>query len=156
MNNGTLLSGTIARILPDNFEKLNTVPPVAILRQLAYELGRKTRNIVEGDVRTSIAGNEGYRYLVHHIFELVAPALDGIRYELFRVEQDVISPYPNTLILNREDKKVSKIHTIANEAELLTVLQQIFASEQTKTIIESLITQSTAVVPTGLEDENEK
>lgn len=155
MNNGTLLSGTIARILPENFEKLDTMPPVAILRQLAYELGRKTRNVVEGDVRTVIAGNEGYRYLVHHIFELVAPALDGIRYELFRIEQDVVSPYPIELRLNRDDKQISKVHSIKNESELIATLEQVFSSDQTKKIIASLITQSTAVVPSGLGDEDE-
>jgi hypothetical protein len=160
MNNGTLLSGTIAGILPDNFVKLDTMPPVAILRQLAYELGRKTRNIVEGDVRTRTSERDLQRTYIYHVFELVAPALDGLRYELFRIMHHEVSElYPVLLTWNaallEPDENVRTLR-INDEAELIARLHDLFASAKVRQTIQSLITQSTAVVPSGLGDEDEE
>ncbi|NJM27682.1 MAG: hypothetical protein HC856_04560 [Pseudanabaena sp. RU_4_16] len=40
----------IESLWPDDFGPIEVIPPVAILRQQAYILGQKTRNILEGEV----------------------------------------------------------------------------------------------------------
>src|SRR5689334_18877458 len=91
------ISDSVAEILPADFGSNGVMPPVAILRRLAYDLGRKTRFTVEGDVRSK-AKEPPHSHRIRHTFQLVAPGLDGLRYPLFHIEQDVADFYPLELI----------------------------------------------------------
>ncbi|MFO0799570.1 MAG: hypothetical protein U0804_19035 [Gemmataceae bacterium] len=60
---------------PDDI-KVDVLPPVAILRARASEIGRITKGILKGEVSTTTGAGD----MVSHRLDLVAPALNGRRY----------------------------------------------------------------------------
>jgi hypothetical protein len=102
------------------------VSPVNILRAQASKIGEKTKNIVEGRVRTS-----SYLGELVHSFELVAPALGNYSHELFVVTHPV-TLYP---------VKVAGDY-LETEEELIKWLKAKLASPETKRIVGSLLAQS--------------
>lgn len=114
--------------------------PVAILREQAAFLGKKTKNIVEAEVsastRRSVVVNDGVKlFEFSHDFNLRVSALSNYRYTLFSIYHD-LPLYP--VFISWAD------HTFRcnNEDELLSQLQQIFSAEHTLRVIRSLITQA--------------
>jgi hypothetical protein len=87
----------MANAIPDlwpDLEQSQITPPVAILREQAAALGKKTRYLLEGCVDTSVVKRplEDTRSFRHR-FLVVAPSLDGYSYELFWIEHGV-GQYP--------------------------------------------------------------
>ena len=140
---------------------------MTILRQQAALLGRKTKNIVEGQVETKRVKDikeSSQEKLLEHSFYLVAPALDFYKYPLFRVQHGIMDWYPLKIfidVLGPIEKPTSKTAdlnsraqahlrasrkrpTIKSEEELVEKLKEIFALEETQKAIESLIAQSRA------------
>lgn len=105
--------------------------PLLILREQAAKLGTKTSNIIEAEV-TANPGDDGF---LHVRLILKAPALNGYEYVLLSVNQSIES-YPAYLTEEYDHKKVN------NEQEFKTFLGNLFKSDRTVKIINSLIAQS--------------
>jgi len=117
------------------------------LKEQASLLGRKTRNLLEGEVvqveRVHPNGPEfTYRFII------VAPALGDYRYGLFTISHD-ISLYPVTFRVDEDIKTElaagSMSHgdmlTAEDEDELVKLLRQILASKKTQRVIAALLNQ---------------
>jgi len=117
------------------------LPPITILKQQASLLGRRTRNLVEAEVETGTADFPGY---LRHILFLVAPALNFYRHPLLEVEHDATQLYPASIHASRSGNGPSKRrHTRAkNSDEFKKALKEIFADDETKKTIGSLLAQS--------------
>jgi len=102
--------------------------PVNILKAQASRIGEKTKNIVEGAVRTSSDSGE-----MIHSFRLVAPALDNYSYELFRITHPV-TLYP--VFVPAEGR------LLRSEDDFVSWLKEQLSSPQTRQIVSSLIAQS--------------
>jgi hypothetical protein len=133
----------MAKTIPDlwpqeEFGALGELPPVTILREQATHLGERTHNLVEAQVRTTAPSAD---HFLHH-FELVAPALDNYTYPLFSVAHD-IRLYPLTVDFH-PSSSLSEGFKAQTQEEFLDRLRTIFASPETKRIIQALISQSTS------------
>ena len=127
----------------------NLNPPVNILREQATLLKDKTNELLIAEVRTlsdgeawmqaSIAGLvKGLNTpAIGHSFFLVAPRLGDYKYLLFRVVQPV-EMYPLVIV----DSPLGESIKIATEDEFLKKLSEVFASEKTQKVIQSLVSQS--------------
>lgn len=126
--------------------------PVAILRQQATLLGQRTKNIVEAEVETK--GTDFQRRL-QHWFYLVAPGLDFYKYPLFLIEHDPTKFYPLKVIWDKTGagassakkrptlaERVKREFSADSEEAFKAHLKRIFADDQTKGVIQSLIDQS--------------
>lgn len=102
--------------------------PLSILREQAALLGKKTRNLVSADVETH--GDSG---VFRHFFNLIVPALDYDKYELFKI-QHKIDLYP----------VIAPGGTLKNEAEFEEWLRQRLSAGETKEIIGKLLAQATS------------
>lgn len=105
--------------------------PKTILEEQAQFLAKGTKNILTANVRTETFDNDEIR----NIFQLIAPKLDGYKYTLFTVTQKSIHPFPCKL-------DGEKSYSIQNEENLVEKLKSIFSSNETKEIINILISQS--------------
>ncbi|HWX42161.1 MAG TPA: hypothetical protein VN345_13515 [Blastocatellia bacterium] len=119
---------------PEDFGVIAIVPPVVILKEQAGVLSRMTKNIVEGEVRSSSLAPGGQFY---HTLGLVAPALGGYRYELIGIYHD-IQLYPADVVYLLGNTR----ETAHSEEELKDILRNRFADDRTKKIISALIAQS--------------
>lgn len=130
--------------------------PVAILKRQASLLGERTKNIVEAEVETKGADHQKK---LQHWFYLVAPALDFYKYPLFRVEHSPTQFYPLSMSFIVNDETSTKADRtrkfegitsreqvamlrVKSEAEFTAHLKTIFAADETKKVIQSLIDQS--------------
>ena len=104
--------------------------PLAILREQASLLGKKTQNLVEASVQTSIL--PGQRFV--HSFNLVVPALSNYSYSLFVVKHG-IELYPVSV----EDPEVPPLET---EQAFMNWLRYILSSDKTKRLIGNLLAQA--------------
>lgn len=105
--------------------------PLAILREQAAALARKTSNLVEAEVNTTSDLDGGL--LLH--FTLVAPALSDYRYDLFTAVQGA-GLYPIKLIF--EDQT----YVVPTEESLKRYLRNVFASQTARKVIGGLVAQS--------------
>ena len=129
---------------PADFAILSDKPPIAILREQAAALGRRTQNVLEGEVRTDTTPNGSFR----HRFFIKSPALDGYRYLLFVVKHEVF-PYPVRISSSDFDDDLEGIGefqpTICHsQAELEAEMRTFLAAEPTKKIVGSLLQMSVA------------
>jgi hypothetical protein len=118
------------------------VPPITILKQQASLLGKRTNNMVEGEVETK---TEDFQRFLRHILYLVAPALNFYRYPLLEVEHHAASMYPATIKVVWLEKQgpeaLLEIQT-ADEQAFKEGLRRVFADEETKKVIGALLAQS--------------
>ena len=113
---------------PDDIGETDLVPPVAVLREQAALLGKKTRPLVRARVESSGDGE-----MLHHTFTLTAPALD-YRLELFTVVHPV-SFYPMMFFWRGERKDLS------TPEEFMEHLKTVLQSNDTKKVVHSLLAQ---------------
>lgn len=128
------MTTAIQDLWPAEFGSEEVTPPVTILRQQATILGRRTRNLVEGDVVTEGTPTGSFK----HTFYLTAPALDDYRYCLFYIHHE-IKFYP----LSISSCSGTGI-TCFDENQLLQALKDHFASDETRQVMSALIAQSKA------------
>ena len=142
---------------PEDIDVTDELPPVSILKEQAALLGQRTKNLVEGRVRGGISdyartqfhyrGSDYPRTQFHYTFELVAPALENYRYELFSISHDV-DIYPLIVEWDSPDNamlsQVAGERGIENEEQFIGALEIIFSSDRTRKVISSLISQSRA------------
>jgi hypothetical protein len=119
------------------------LPPITILKQQASLLGRRTRNVVEAEVETVAMDYPGY---LRHTLFLVAPALNFYRHPLLEVEHDATQLYPASIRASRSGNGPSKRRRTSakNSDEFKMALKEIFADDETKRTIGSLLAQSGA------------
>lgn len=113
---------------PANIADSKLVPPVALLREQAALLGRKTRQLIDGEVTTETMGG----LFVHH-FYIAAPTLQ-YRFELFFVSHGVTF-YPLTL------RHLNRSTAVTSENEFKEKLQEIFAAQHTLNVVHSILAQ---------------
>ncbi|MBL8205930.1 MAG: hypothetical protein JNM09_16970 [Blastocatellia bacterium] len=106
--------------------------PISILKEQASLLGQKTKNIVEAEVKSTDAGNGR----ISVSFNLVAPALNKYRYQLFQITHHGIELYPVGLSFS------NRSYTANSPEQFIEHLKKILADEKTKSVIQSLIAQS--------------
>ena len=125
---------------PDFAPAEGELPPITILKEQAALLGLKLRNLIEADVETGTTDYQ--RYLRHTLF-LIAPVLNFYRYKLLDVEHLATQMYPATIKVSLDDTANTHSEIKAeNEDEFKTALKDVFASAQTKNVIENLLAQS--------------
>ena len=139
------MSMTTRNLWPEDIAVSEDVPPVSILKEQGALLRGRTNELVEGQVRgTPSDYGRKYRYA----FELVAPALDGYRYELFSITHGA-EAYPLEIDWDSPDSHnllaVAGEDGIQNEEGFLKALEIIFSSEKTRKVIASLNAQSRAM-----------
>jgi hypothetical protein len=157
------MTSTTIDLWPNDIKKVSkTISPVAILRQQAILIGKKTSNIIEGEIKTLQptteieqlrewvgSPEEGWSQgivtrqkevnpNIVHVFFLVAPILSNYRHRLLEVQHIPIQMYPVTI------KTTEKTIECIDEKTFIDGLQSIFADATTRQIIESLISQSTS------------
>jgi len=118
----------IRDLWPADIGETSMVPPVAILREQAALLGRKTRQLLRAHVNTDSNGP-----YINHFFIIYAPAID-YTLELFRMTHE-INLYPIGAIWRGEREEIN------DENELLEYLKKVFGSNDTKKTIHSLLAQ---------------
>jgi len=120
---------------PSDLGNTDMVAPVAILREQASALGRKTNYILSGQVETHGIGGK-----IHHILYVVAPPLDNYKYEVLEVSHEAVF-YP--LWIRSDDAGVYNKEAKTQD-EFMQFLKTILSSEKLKRVINSLIVQSQA------------
>jgi hypothetical protein len=124
------MTATIENLWPDFATDDIIRNPKTILREQASFLGKRTKNILTGNIST-----DSYRNQFSHSFQIVAPNLNNYTYTLFTIVEDGIFGFPCKF-------KTETSFSIKTEEELLERLKEIFSSEETKKVIHSLISLS--------------
>ena len=128
---------------PDKIAVEKMITPVTILRQQASLLGKKTKNIVQGEVRSSKDNFTSFNYA----FYIIATAMDNYRYKLLEISYDE-SLYPVEINVEKEiwDEipfRAMEYHVIAgSEKEFQDILKAIFGSKKVLRVISVLLSQS--------------
>ena len=117
----------------DISDETDLVMPVTILREQAAALAKRTKGVLEAEVR-STNPEPGQSTFVHE-FVIVAPTLDSYALALFYVTHDVAG-YPLAFVFHEMANKVE------NQEALVSTLKIVFNHEKTKAIIQALLAQS--------------
>lgn len=137
------MSSAADNLWPEDFGILKeTVPPITILNQQAAFLGQMTKNILEGEVETN---TKDYERFLHHTLYIVAPVLNFYRYPLLDVEHSATRMYPatiNVIWLDKQGDDSTLEIQATTEEELKEGLKRVFADEETKKVLSSLLIQS--------------
>jgi hypothetical protein len=154
----------IVDLWPDTIKVEKMITPVTILRQQASLLGRKTKNIIQGEVEkgTGDFSSDSFAYT----FYIVTPALNNYRYRLLSISYGV---YLYPVAIKIEDKEIleeisSKFIAILtksgilgitanSEPEFLNILRAIFNSAKVMRVISVLLSQSDPSYDPSLKDE---
>lgn len=104
--------------------------PIVLLRKQANILYEKTNYTLQGEVTTEPGSSGSFV----HSFNIVVPALNGYRYELFTITHG-IEPYPVWTTENHLRKE------LASEQEFTAWLKSALSSEKTKRVLTTLLQQ---------------
>jgi hypothetical protein len=104
--------------------------PLAIMREQAALLGKKTKNLVEAEVRTTA---KGIRF--EHVFNLVVPSFDDYRYQLFVAEHGP-HLYPASVLDSNDSKQEAK-----DEQQFTDWLRNKLSSAETRTLVSNSLAQ---------------
>ena|SRR5438132_3219006 len=117
---------------PDDFGKASDVPPIAILKEQADLLAKKTKGEILGEITTVTAGAN----LSHH-FMLVVPRMENYRYHLLTVTHSV-GLYPAQIFW-----AVTGItHSTGTEGHFIQTLKAVLTADETKRVVASLLQQA--------------
>lgn len=143
--------------------ELEVRAPRTILKEQASLLGKRTKNLIEGDVRPhqleeaptgleQIMGTRRPSPVVNETFlydfYVVAKTL-GYRYKLLSIQHDInlypvgVSPDEDIMAEITDGEKV-QIRWAQTEQELTELLQRIFAAQKTRRVIRALLAQMTS------------
>jgi hypothetical protein len=118
---------------PEDLGKSDVTPPIVLLREQAQRLSKKTQGKLEGRVVTSQP--DGVHFL--HQFLVVVPSLDNYSYALLMVQHSPVQLYPAEIL------NVPGGPLIANdEQQYEAYLRAVFASDRTRSVIQSLRAQA--------------
>lgn len=124
---------------PDFAPAEGELPPITILKEQASVLGLKLKNLIEAEVET---GTADYQRFLRHTLVLIAPVLNFYRYKLLEVEHSATEMYPATIKASSDDPANPTNINADNQDEFKAALKNVFASAQTKRVIENLLAQS--------------
>jgi hypothetical protein len=135
----------IKNLWPDDLLKgSDMLLPITILQEQARFLNEMTRNIVIATVDTRTVAiaigknsNETKPGILHTL-KIVAPAIGSYDFELARLVQEELLPYPLRIFAPLTEQKFE----INNSEELEFALSKIFNDKKTIATIQSLIIQS--------------
>ncbi|MBI1902083.1 MAG: hypothetical protein HYS13_13355 [Planctomycetia bacterium] len=114
---------------------VNPTPnPRALLREQASLLSQKTRNVLEGTVRTALAPSGK---LVTE-FGVRCPALDNYEFQVLSLWEELPGAYPVTIRDHLNDRKTN----VSSEATMRALLKQILTSERIRNAIASLLREA--------------
>ena len=135
----------IKNLWPDELLKGNDMLlPITILQEQARFLNEMTRNIVVAVVETrtvaiSIGQNSNEtKPGILHTLKIVAPAIGSYDFELARLVQEELLPYPLRIFAPLIEQKFD----INSSEELEYALSKIFNDKKTIATIQSLLIQS--------------
>jgi len=144
----------IESLWPSDFisSDVDVTLPVMILRQQATILGQLTHNILEGLVESSPELMPKYQIpqipekkvmsdALRHNFYIKAPTLGGYRYKLFYATHKLADTYPVNIY---SPVFPNSFLQVIDEKEFCQAVSDIFNSEKTKKIVQSLLIQSEA------------
>ena len=129
-------------------ERINS--PNTILREQASFLGSATNNLVQGEV----IKDKGYEANFRYYFHIVAPSVGNYHYRLMTMYHPIeiypVHIFVEDSILNELSEHFTVEHlepyengvAVRSEEEFSTALKTIFASEKTKKVITSLLSQA--------------
>jgi hypothetical protein len=116
--------------------------PVTILQQQAAYLNEMTKNIVVASIYTKrIDIGERFDELetgLMHILRIVAPAIGNYYFDLLRITQAQLFPYPLQLFAPLSEKR----YEVNTSEELENTLKLVFNDRKTMAAIRSLMLQS--------------
>jgi len=126
-------------------ELLNTshlLLPITILQEQARFLNEMTKNIVIAEIDTrkatlSITPSKTKPAIIHTL-KVIAPAIGNYDFELVRLIQEEVFPYPLRVYAPLTDDS----HEINTSTELANVLEKIFNDKKTIATVQSLLVQS--------------
>jgi hypothetical protein len=130
----------MADLWPDDFGVLGVTPPNTILREQAAALSKRTRGLVEGEVHTRPEGSAGGEFI--HSLYLVVPLMENYTYRLLYVRSP-LQLYP----LELHVEHTGRIINCPNPDEFIARLKEVFAAEDTKSIIRGLMAQVEDIRP---------
>jgi hypothetical protein len=154
----------IVDLWPDTIKVEKVITPVTILRQQASLLGKKTKNIVQGEVREEKENFGALNtYDFNYVFYLVAPALNNYRYRLLDISYNV-SLYPVIVTIEesifseiasnfKTAQSISKLIQAKSQDEFLDILKEIFNSTKVLRVISVLLSQSDPSYDQSLKEE---
>ena len=120
----------------------NLVLPITILHEQARYLNEMAQNIIVAKVNTSkvtiAQKNNESKPGILHILKIVAPAIGNYDFDLVRLIQEQLLPYPLTVYSPLLDMKVE----VVNSDQLQIALSTIFNDKKTISTIQSLLLQS--------------
>jgi hypothetical protein len=119
---------------PDVATAPRRVTALSLMKQQAVLLGKHTKNLLEGEVSSSVHDGR----LVHR-FRISVPTLD-YSYELFRISHDIVAFYP----VRVESSMVGPLagHPLLDSEEaFMGWLKNVLSSDETKRVLDSLLAQ---------------
>ena len=137
------MADPLADLWPPELADNSLVAPVTIMRQQASALSKRTRNLVQGKVRSWTRDETFHSLLADdpvpdgdliHSFQLVVPALDQYSYGLFEVRH---GPRLYPLAASVEGKTAK----IDSQDEFVEWLKQVLGSAETKRVVSALLAQ---------------
>lgn len=129
------MADAIPDLWPD-LEQSQVIPPIAILREQAAALGKKTNYLLQGRVDTRTV--RGGRFV--HSFYIVAPTLDDYTYELFSIEHGA-DQYPVLAPPFPAGPLPRTMERMESEKELLEYIRDVLNSDKAKKVVGSLLAQ---------------
>ena len=126
----------LSGIFDDIIEESSTIiPPVAILKELAQELTKKTQGLVIAEVQPD---ERDYNH-PHHFgfqFTIVAPSLNNYHYDVLSIWHD-LKLYPLRIYLFDDNTNIE----VSNQESFEEELKHIFSSSNTRKVINGLLAQ---------------
>lgn len=119
-------------IFDDVIEEITVKPPIAILKELAQILEKKTGGLLVGKVQQSVS--KGGDFTLE--FFIVAPSLNNYTHAIFELQHD-LTLYPLAASTYYENG----VRQIQNQDELERLLKSIFSSSKVKPVINGLLAQ---------------
>jgi hypothetical protein len=116
------------------------VTPKSILKTQVTALEQKSNGLLHGQVETWTNGDR-----IYHRFYLVVPALENYRYSLLRIHHSA-SAYPVSVDespIREEADFIRPWPMLPDESSFRNWLRNVFSSDETKRVLESLLAQAT-------------
>lgn len=116
-----------------------TESPLTMLKVQAQALGKRTQNLVYGQVyEIRVSGSHDLCWG----FALRAPALGDYSFKLFDVQYDPSQLYPLILESEVELRRAQKKIKLESPEQLKEALKEVFSAPRTRKAIDSILAQS--------------
>lgn len=134
----------IKNLWPDDLlEGENYILPITVLQEQARFLNEMTRNILVANINTqkvsvAVQNKNETKPAILHTLKIVAPAIGNYDFELVRLVQEEMLPYPLRIYSPLTEQRFE----VNNSEELEHALSQVFNEDKTISTIQSLLIQS--------------